>query len=41
MNPIAESIHTYQESKQFRPAGYDNFMRYLNYVDTEENSSPG
>lgn len=36
MNPIAESIHTYQESKQFRPAGYDNFMRYLNYVDTEE-----
>lgn len=36
MNPIAESIHDHQKSKQFLPAGYDNFMRYLNYVDTEE-----
>ena len=36
MSSISEAVKNHDDTKIFRPADYDDFMRWLDYADTEE-----
>lgn len=36
LSSISEAVKNHDDTKIFRPADYDDFMRWLDYADTEE-----
>ena len=36
LSSISEAVKSHDDTKIFRPADYDDFMRWLDYADTEE-----
>lgn len=39
LSSISEAVKNHDDTKIFRPADYDDFMRWLDYADTEEKLS--